>query len=86
MMRHGMLADCQTAIGEIRIGALAVGHGREWRGHAIVSGWLQQLTNRLQGQLRLPKSAAAMTVSLLATLYPARNATGIAPVEVLRYE
>jgi lipoprotein-releasing system permease protein len=31
-------------------------------------------------------AAAAMTVSLLATLYPARNATGIAPVEVLRYE
>jgi lipoprotein-releasing system permease protein len=29
---------------------------------------------------------AAMTVSLLATLYPARNATRITPVEVLRYE
>ncbi|HZL55631.1 MAG TPA: FtsX-like permease family protein, partial [Bryobacteraceae bacterium] len=29
---------------------------------------------------------AAMTVSLLATVYPARNATRIAPVEVLRYE
>jgi len=31
-------------------------------------------------------AAAAMTVSLLATLYPARNATRITPVEVLRYE
>jgi lipoprotein-releasing system permease protein len=31
-------------------------------------------------------AAAAMGVSLLATLYPARNATRITPVEVLRYE
>jgi lipoprotein-releasing system permease protein len=31
-------------------------------------------------------AATAMAVSLLATLYPARNATRIAPVEVLRYE
>jgi lipoprotein-releasing system permease protein len=31
-------------------------------------------------------AAAAITVSLLATLYPARNATRITPVEVLRYE
>ena len=31
-------------------------------------------------------AAAAMAVSLLATLYPARNATAITPVEVLRYE
>ncbi len=31
-------------------------------------------------------AAAAMAVSLLATIYPARNATKIAPVEVLRYE
>jgi len=31
-------------------------------------------------------AAAAMAVSLLATIYPARNATRIAPVEVLRYE
>ncbi len=31
-------------------------------------------------------AAAAMGVSLLATVYPARNATRIAPVEVLRYE
>jgi lipoprotein-releasing system permease protein len=31
-------------------------------------------------------AAAAMAVSLLATLYPARNATQITPVEVLRYE
>jgi lipoprotein-releasing system permease protein len=31
-------------------------------------------------------AAAAMTVSLLSTIYPARNATLITPVEVLRYE
>jgi lipoprotein-releasing system permease protein len=31
-------------------------------------------------------AAAAIAVSLLATLYPARNATQITPVEVLRYE
>jgi ABC-type lipoprotein release transport system permease subunit len=28
----------------------------------------------------------AVLVSFLATIYPARNATRIAPVEVLRYE
>ncbi len=31
-------------------------------------------------------AATAMTVSLLATIYPARNATRILPVEALRYE
>jgi lipoprotein-releasing system permease protein len=31
-------------------------------------------------------TVAALVVSLLATLYPARNATRITPVEVLRYE
>ena len=31
-------------------------------------------------------AAAAMAVSLLATIYPARNATRITPAEVLRYE
>jgi len=30
--------------------------------------------------------AVAMGVSLIATVYPARNATRIAPVEALRYE
>jgi lipoprotein-releasing system permease protein len=31
-------------------------------------------------------AAAAIFVSLIATLYPARSATAIAPVEALRYE
>ncbi len=31
-------------------------------------------------------AALAILVSFLATLYPARNATRIAPAEVLRYE
>ena len=31
-------------------------------------------------------AAAAMTVSVVATLYPARSAARIAPVEALRYE
>jgi lipoprotein-releasing system permease protein len=31
-------------------------------------------------------AAAALAVSLIATLYPARSATRIAPVESLRYE
>ena len=31
-------------------------------------------------------AAAALLVSFLATIYPARNATRIAPAEVLRYE
>jgi lipoprotein-releasing system permease protein len=31
-------------------------------------------------------ASAAMAVSLLATLYPARNAMRISPAEVLRYE
>jgi lipoprotein-releasing system permease protein len=31
-------------------------------------------------------AAAAILVSFLATLYPARNATRISPAEVLRYE
>jgi lipoprotein-releasing system permease protein len=31
-------------------------------------------------------AAAANIVSFLATIYPARNATRISPVEVLRYE
>ena len=31
-------------------------------------------------------AAAAMAVSLIATLFPARSATRIAPVEALRYE
>ena len=31
-------------------------------------------------------AAAAILVSFLATIYPARNATTIAPAEVLRYE
>jgi len=31
-------------------------------------------------------AAAAILVSFLATIYPARNATKVAPAEVLRYE
>ena len=31
-------------------------------------------------------AAAAISVSLIATLYPAKAATAIAPVEALRYE
>ena len=36
------------------------------------------------GRRRQPR--AAIAVSLVATLYPARSATRIAPVEALRYE
>ena len=31
-------------------------------------------------------AAAAILVSFLATIYPARNATRIVPAEILRYE
>jgi lipoprotein-releasing system permease protein len=31
-------------------------------------------------------AAAAILVSFIATIYPARNATKITPAEVLRYE
>jgi len=31
-------------------------------------------------------SAAAILISFVATIYPARNATRVAPVEALRYE
>jgi lipoprotein-releasing system permease protein len=31
-------------------------------------------------------AAAAILISFLATIYPARNATRITPAEVLRYE
>ena len=31
-------------------------------------------------------TCVALAISLLATIYPARNATRITPVEVLRYE
>jgi lipoprotein-releasing system permease protein len=31
-------------------------------------------------------AAAAILISFLATIYPARNATRVAPAEVLRYE
>jgi ABC-type lipoprotein release transport system permease subunit len=31
-------------------------------------------------------AATAMVISLVATLYPARNATRILPAEALRYE
>ena len=32
------------------------------------------------------RAAAAILVSFVATIYPARNATKISPAEVLRYE
>jgi lipoprotein-releasing system permease protein len=46
-------------------------------------GWVPFEPQPLDG---LWIALAAMTVSLLATLYPARNATRVTPVEVLRYE
>ena len=47
---------------------------------------LQQSANQPWASTRLWIAAAAILVSFLATLYPARSATKIAPAEVLRYE
>jgi lipoprotein-releasing system permease protein len=76
-----------TAIG------LVLGYGLSWLGDHY--RWIR-LDSDVYGLSYVPfaarwwdgvwVAAAAMVISYLATIYPARSATWIAPVEVLRYE
>jgi lipoprotein-releasing system permease protein len=87
MLQGTMIGALGTAIG------LAVGYTLSWLGERY--HWIH-LDSDIYGLSYVPfqphlydgawVAAAAMLVSFLATIYPARSATRIAPVEVLRYE
>jgi lipoprotein-releasing system permease protein len=83
-----------TLIGAAGTGiGLILGYGLSWLGDHY--RWIQ-LDSGVYGLSYVPfdprpwdglwVAALAMAVSFLATIYPARSATRIAPVEVLRYE
>ena len=87
MLQGTMIGALGTTIG------VALGYGLSWLGERY---HLVHLDSDIYGLSYVPfdarlldglwVAAAAMLVSFLATLYPARTATRIAPVEVLRYE
>jgi len=87
MLQGTMIGGLGTAAG------LALGYGLSWVGERY---HFLHLDSDIYGLSYVPfnarlmdglwVAAAALLVSFLATLYPARTATRIAPVEVLRYE
>ena len=87
MLQGTMIGLAGTAIG------LALGYGLSFLGDHY--RWIR-LDSGIYGLSYVPFqprpwdgawiAAAALLVSFLATIYPARSATRIAPVEVLRYE
>ncbi len=87
MLQGTLIGASGTAIG------LALGYGLSWLGDHY--RWLH-LPSDVYGLSYVPfaarpwdgmwVAAAALLISFLATIYPARSATRIAPVEVLRYE
>ncbi|MBI3695615.1 MAG: ABC transporter permease [Acidobacteria bacterium] len=87
MMQGTIIGISGTAIG------LVLGYGLSWLGDHY--RWIR-LDSDVYGLSYVPFraqwwdgvwiAAAAVLVSFLATIYPARTATRIAPVEVLRYE
>ena len=72
---------------------LVLGYGLSWLGDRY--RWIS-LDSDVYGLSHVPfdaraadglwVAAAAVLISFLATIYPARSATRIAPAEVLRYE
>jgi len=87
MLQGTLIGAAGTAIG------LVLGYGLSWLGDRY--RWIH-LESDIYGLSYVPfaarawdgvwVAAAALLVSFLATIYPARSATRIAPVEVLRYE
>ena len=87
MLQGTLIGAAGTAIG------LALGYGLSWLGDRY--RWIR-LDSDVYGLSYVPfaarpwdgvwVAAAALLISFLATIYPARSATRIAPVEVLRYE
>ena len=87
MLQGTIIGAVGTAIG------LVLGYGLSWLGDRY--RWIS-LDADVYGLNYVPFdprpldglwiAAAAMLISFLATVYPARSATRIAPVEVLRYE
>jgi lipoprotein-releasing system permease protein len=87
MLQGTLIGLAGTAIG------LVAGYGLSWLGDRY--RWIR-LDSDVYGLSYVPfaarpwdglwVAAAAVLVSFLATIYPARSATRIAPVEVLRYE